>query len=57
MDEGTVHVKVATELLPQLGKWSAPVQVKVISDGTRYDMIFRRVENYHCDACADLERD
>jgi hypothetical protein len=39
----SVMVEVSTELLAELGEWSAPVQVKITSDGTRYDMVFRKV--------------
>lgn len=42
-ETASVHVEVSTELLAGLGKWSEPVQVKITSDGKRYDMIFRRV--------------
>jgi len=41
----TKWVKVSTELLAELGEWSEPVRVKIVSetDGV-LDMIFERVE-------------
>jgi len=40
-----VTVLVATDLLPELGDWSDPVQVKLIETpglGTGYELTFRR---------------
>jgi hypothetical protein len=45
MNEREKWVRVSTELLAQLGEWSEPVRVKIISDTDNVlDMIFERVE-------------
>ena len=39
-------VQVSTELLAELGEWSEPVRVKVVSDADNVlDMIFQRVDS------------